>query len=82
MVTYSISRLRIIEQPYYDTVFWNATITPEAKPNNDFCNRADLSSIQQHSIREHRFPKRIEEIFLGFLGLLPQHFEEHHDIGF
>ncbi len=42
----------------------------------------DLSTIQQHSIREHRFPKRVEEIFLGFLGLLPQHFAEHHDIGF
>ena len=42
----------------------------------------DLSTVQQHSIREHRFPKRIEEIFLGFLHLLPQHFAEHHDIGF
>ena len=42
----------------------------------------DLSTIQQHSIREHRFPKRVEEIFLGFLSLLPQHFAEHHDIGF
>ena len=42
----------------------------------------DLSAIQQQSIREHRFPKRVEEIFLGFLGLLPQHFAEHHDIGF
>ena len=42
----------------------------------------DLSAIQQHSIREHRFPKRVEEIFLGFLGLLPQHFIEHHDISF
>lgn len=42
----------------------------------------DLSTVQQHSIREHRFPKRVEEIFLGFLGLLPQHFAEHHDIGF
>lgn len=42
----------------------------------------DLSAIQQHSIREHRIPKRVEEIFLGFLGLLPQHFAEHHDIGF
>ncbi len=42
----------------------------------------DLSSVQQHSIREPRFPKRVEEIFLGFLGLLPQHFAEHHDIGF
>jgi len=42
----------------------------------------DLSAIQQHSIRQHRFPKRVEEIFLDFLGLLPQHFAEHHDIGF
>ena len=42
----------------------------------------DLAAIQEHSIHEHRFPKRVEEIFLGFLGLLPQHFAEHHDIGF
>ena len=42
----------------------------------------NLSDIQEHSIREHRFPKRVEEIFLGFLGLLPKHFIEHHDIGF
>ena len=42
----------------------------------------DLSAIQEHSIQEHRFPKRIEEIFIGFLGLLPQHFAKHHDIGF
>ena len=42
----------------------------------------DLSAIQEHSIREHRFSKRVEEIFLGFLHLLSQHFAEHHDIGF
>ena len=42
----------------------------------------DLSAIQEHSIREHRFPQRVEEIFLSFLHLLPQHFIEHHDIGF
>lgn len=42
----------------------------------------DLSTIQQHSIHEHRFPKRVEEIFLEFIGLLPQHFAEHHDIRF
>ncbi len=42
----------------------------------------DLSAIQEHSIREHHFPKRVEEIFLGFIHLLPQHFMEHHDIGF
>jgi AraC-like DNA-binding protein len=42
----------------------------------------DLSTIQQRTIHEHRFPKRVEEIFLGFIHLLPQHFAEHHDIGF
>lgn len=42
----------------------------------------DLSAIQQRQIREHRFSKRVEEIYLGFLELLPKHFMEHHDIGF
>ncbi len=42
----------------------------------------NLSAIQEHSINEHRFPKCVEEIFLDFLHLLPQHFTEHHDIGF
>lgn len=42
----------------------------------------DLSNIQESSIKEHRFTKREEEIFLGFLGLLPLHFIEHHDIAF
>ena len=36
MVTYSISRLRIIEKPYYDTVSWNdgnnhATLTGRSR---------------------------------------------------
>ena len=42
----------------------------------------DLSAIQQNSISEHRFPHRVEELFLGFLHLLPRHFAEHHNIGF
>lgn len=42
----------------------------------------DLSAIHTHSIREQQLPKRVEEIFLGFLALLPQHFIEHHDIAF
>ena len=42
----------------------------------------DLSAIQKHSIREHRFPKRVEEIFIGFIRLLPSHFAKHHDIPF
>ena len=42
----------------------------------------DLSDIQEHGIREHRFSKRVEEIFIDFLSLLPHSFIEHHDIGF
>lgn len=42
----------------------------------------DLSAIQQRNISEHRFSKRVEDIFLGFLELLPKHFIEHHDIRF
>lgn len=40
------------------------------------------ASDDYRGIREHRFPKRMEEIFIGFLHLLSQHFMEHHDIGF
>jgi hypothetical protein len=36
----------------------------------------------KRTIHEHRFPKRVEELFLAFLHLLPRHFIEHHDIGF
>lgn len=42
----------------------------------------DLTGVMECIIRQHRFPKRVEEIFLGFLHLLPKHFAEHHDIGF
>ncbi len=42
----------------------------------------DLTGMMERSIREHRFPKRVEELFQGFLHLLPRNFAEHHDIGF
>lgn len=42
----------------------------------------DLTAAQERAITQHRFPQRVEEIFLDFLRLLPQHFVEHHDIGF
>lgn len=42
----------------------------------------DLTATQERSIRRHRFPKRVEEIYLDFLRLLSQHYAEHHDIAF
>ena len=42
----------------------------------------ELNAIQERTIRERRFPKRIEELFLGFLRLVPIHFTEHHDVAF
>ena len=42
----------------------------------------ELNAIQERTIRERRFPKRIEELFFDFLRLVPIHFVEHHDVGF
>ncbi len=42
----------------------------------------DLQNAQSKAITQHTIPQRLEEIFLGFMSLLPQHFAEHHDIGF
>ena len=42
----------------------------------------DLTATQESSIRQHRFPKRVGEIYLDFLRLLSQHYVEHHDIAF
>lgn len=42
----------------------------------------DLTGLMERTIHEHRFPKRVEELFFAFLHLLPRHFIEHHDIGF
>ena len=42
----------------------------------------DLQNAQQRAIRHRQTPQRVEEIFIGFIRLLPRHFAEHHDIPF
>ena len=42
----------------------------------------DLTATQERSIQSHRFPKRVEEIYLDFVRLLSQHYAQHHDIAF
>ena len=42
----------------------------------------ELNAIQERTIRDRRFPKRIEELFFDFLRLVPVHFSEHHDVAF
>lgn len=42
----------------------------------------ELNAIQERTIRDRRFPKRIEELFFDFLRLVPIHFTEHHDVAF
>ena len=42
----------------------------------------DMQNAQQHSIAEHKTSRRVEEIFIGFIRLLPHHFAERHDIAF
>ena len=42
----------------------------------------DMQNAHQHSITYHQISQRVEEIFFGFIRLLPRHFAEHHDITF
>ena len=42
----------------------------------------DLLDAEAKAIPHRQVPQRIEEIFIGFIRLLPQHFAEHHDIAF
>ena len=42
----------------------------------------DLQSAQNRAITQRVVPQRVEEIFMGFIRLLPQHFAKHHDIAF
>ena len=42
----------------------------------------DLQDVQDQAIDHRQVPQRVEEIFMGFIRLLPDHFAEHHDIGF
>lgn len=42
----------------------------------------DLQNAQSNAIVHRQTPQRVEEIFIGFIRLLPRHFAEHHDIPF
>ena len=42
----------------------------------------DLQNAQQRAIVHRQTPQRVEEIFIGFIRLLPHYFVEHHDIPF
>lgn len=42
----------------------------------------DLQNAQNSAIVHRQTPKRVEEIFIGFIRLLPRYFVEHHDIPF
>ena len=42
----------------------------------------DLQNAQQRAIVHRQTPQRVEEIFIGFIRLLPRYFVEHHDIAF
>jgi AraC-like DNA-binding protein len=42
----------------------------------------DLQNAQTIAIPQHNVPQRVEEIFIGFIRLLPKHFADHHDINF
>lgn len=42
----------------------------------------DLQNALDRAIAQRSVPQRVEEIFIGFIRLLPQHFAEHHDIAF
>lgn len=42
----------------------------------------DLQNAQQKAISHRATPQRVEDIFIGFIRLLPLHFAQHHDIGY
>ena len=42
----------------------------------------DVLDVQHQVIAHGHVPQRVEEIFVDFIRLLPDHFAEHHDIAF
>ena len=42
----------------------------------------DLKNAQNRAIVHRQTPQRVEEIFIGFIRLLPRYFAQHHDIPF
>ncbi|MBR1688903.1 MAG: AraC family transcriptional regulator [Prevotella sp.] len=42
----------------------------------------DLMNIMEHTLKHNTISMRTENIFFGFIRLLPEHFIEHRDVGF
>ena len=42
----------------------------------------DLQNVQDRTIVHRQLSQRVEDIYIGFIRLLPDHFIEHHDIPF
>ena len=42
----------------------------------------DMQGAVEQSAAPGKISKRTEDVFIGFIRLLPEHFENHHDIGF
>ncbi|MBP5392069.1 MAG: helix-turn-helix transcriptional regulator [Bacteroidales bacterium] len=42
----------------------------------------DLQNAMEQTVVNDQVPKRTEDVFIGFIRLLPDHFVEHHDISF
>ena len=42
----------------------------------------DLQDVQDNALPLRQVPLRVEELFIGFIRLLPLHFARHHDIAF
>jgi len=42
----------------------------------------DLQDMQKRFLVHRDIPQRVEEIYIGFIRLIPRHFIEHHDIAF
>ncbi len=42
----------------------------------------DVHNAMHQNIAQRQTPPRVEEIFIGFISLLPKHFAEHHDIAY
>ncbi len=42
----------------------------------------DLQNAQERATLQRSVPQRVEEIFISFIRLLPDHYAEHHDIAF
>ena len=82
-----------IAEPYFDRL-WNRMqeIIDYQQSSHRFRGEAlrtlytlfllDLTDIQERVVGTDKYSERTTELFVCFMGLLPKHFVEHHDIGF